>query len=208
MSIMISEDELDRLSKRIVAMPGRVIVTGLIMCCVILDVIGLLGLEISPTGLARLSCAIRPFGEVASPLFSEELLRYAVKACSGDALEPMISINFLLVKFSFGMVAALAACCLVIVRPEGLAALCNALSEYARDEQLYYKERKRCAKRIAIVMCLSVLGVWLTSRAPLADFNMSLTHKLCVEDGVAMLLPATMFSALIFLVVFSVVRPR
>ena len=203
MTAAITPDELDRLSRRIVAMPGRLMVTGLYIGCVVLDVIW----QISPTNLVRFACAIRPFGAIASPLFSDELLRYAATGCSGEASEPAISIIFLLVKFSLGIVAAVIACCSVIVRPEGFATLCNALGEYALDKELYYKERKRWAKRILIMMCVDALAVLLTSWATVPDFNITLMHKLAVEDGTAILLPATLFAVLIFLVMFSAVRP-
>lgn len=204
MTAAITTDELDRLSRRIVAMPGRLIVTGLYIGCVVLDVIW----KISPTNLAQFACAIRPLGKIASPLFSDELLRYVATGCSGEASELTISIIFLLVKFSLGIVAALIACCTVIVRPEGFAALCNALSEYALNDELYYKERKRWAKRILIVICVDALAVLLTSRAAVSDFNMTLMHKFAVEDGTAVLVPATIFVVLIFLVLFSAVRPN
>lgn len=185
-------------------MPGRAMVTGLYIGCVILDVIW----QISPPSLARFACVIRPLGVIASPLFSNELLHYTETACSGEAYEPTISIIFLLAKFSFGIVALVIACCSVIIRPEGLAALCSALSEYALDNELYYKERKRWAKRLLILIGVDALGVLLTSRAAVSDFNVNLMHKLSVEDGIAILFPATIFAALIFLVLFSAVRPN
>jgi hypothetical protein len=70
---------------------------------------------------------------------------------------------------------------------------------------LYYKERKRWAKQILIVVGVNALGLLLTSRAAVSDFNVTLMHKLSVEDGIAVLLRATI--AMIFLVAFSAVRP-
>jgi hypothetical protein len=49
MTAAITTDELDRLSRGIVAMPGRLIVTGLYIGCLVLDVIW----QISPTNIAR-----------------------------------------------------------------------------------------------------------------------------------------------------------
>lgn len=205
MTAAITTNELDRLSRRIVAKPARLMVTSSYIGCVVLDVIS----QISPTApLGLFACAIRPFGAIASPLFSDELLRYTVTGCSGETSAAAISIIFLLVKFSLGIVAAVIACCSVIIRPEGLAALCNALSDYALDKELYYKERRRWAKRIFILMGVDALAVLLTSRAAVSGFRVSLMHKLAVEDGTAILLPATIFMVLIFLVMFSAVRPN
>jgi hypothetical protein len=203
----ITTDELDRLGKNIVALPARIIVGALAICTVVLDVIGLLGLEIAPAGVAKFACAIRPFGMISSPLFSDELLRYAVTQCSSTPREPLISIVFLMVKYSFGMLMLLAACGSVIVRPQGFAALCVALEEYATDAESYYRERRRWAKRLLIVVGLTALAIFQTSQVTSSGFDTSLLHKL-LEDGIAILIPATIFGALIFLVMFSVVRPR
>jgi hypothetical protein len=54
---------------------------------------------------------------------------------------------------------------------------------------------------------VAALAIFQTSRATISDFDTSLLHKL-FEDGVAILIPATIFGALIFLVMFSVVRPK
>src|SRR5689334_12476110 len=86
MAAAISTNALDRLSRSIVAKPGRLMVTGLYIGCLVLDVIW----QISPTNLGRFACAIRPFGAIASPLFSDELLRYTVTGCSVEASEPAI----------------------------------------------------------------------------------------------------------------------
>lgn len=204
----ITTDELDRLGKKIVAMPARIIIGALSICCLALDVIGLLGLEVSPTGLGRFACAVRPFGMISSPLFSDELLRYVATQCSDVAREPSISIVFLSVKFSFGMLMLLVACCSLIVSPQGFASLCIALEKYATDDESYYRERRRWAKRNLIVVGLDVLGIFLTSQATVSDFDTSLVHKLFVENGMAILVPATIFGTLIFLIMFVVVRPK
>jgi hypothetical protein len=204
----ITTVELDRLSKKIVAMPARIIIAALAICCIVLDMIGLLGLETSPAGVASFACAIRPFGVISSPLFSGELLRYAATQCSAAHHEPLISIVFLMVKFSLGMLMLLVACCSVVAKPQGFASLCTALEEYVTDDESYYRERIRWVKRILIVACLAALGILLTSQAGVSDFNTSLLHKLSVEDGMAILVPATIFTTLIFLVMFSVVRPK
>jgi hypothetical protein len=203
----ITTDELDRLGKNIVAMPGRIIIGALSICCIVLDVIGLIGLNIAPAGIAKFACEIRPFGMISSPLFSDDLLQYAAAQCSTTPREPLISIVFLMVKYGFGMLILLVACCSVIVRPQGLASLCVALKEYVTDAESYYRERRRWAKRLLIVVGVAALALFQTSQATVSRFNTSLLHKL-FEDGIAILIPATIFGALIFLVMFIVVRPR
>jgi hypothetical protein len=81
------------------------------------------------------------------------------------------------------------------------------LGEFTQEWEAYYRERNLWAKRILIVVAVDFLGVLLSSQATVAEFNTSVLHKLFVEDGLAMLLPATVFVAMIFPTIFSVVRP-
>jgi hypothetical protein len=207
MAPMLSGGELDHLRRNIIPRPARWIATAVYCCCVVLDVVWLLGLETSPAGVAHFACTARSFGVVSSPLFSEELLHCAAKQCAEIASEPSISIIFLSIKFALAMMVVPLLSCSVLLRPQGLVAFCSALGEFTQEWEAYYRERNLWAKRILIVVAVDFLGVLLSSQATVAEFNTSVLHKLFVEDGLAMLLPATVFVAMIFPTIFSVVRP-
>jgi hypothetical protein len=57
--------------------------------------------------------------------------------------------------------------------------------------------------RIAIVIALDIAGILLTSQRSLADFDTSRFHKVFLEDGLAVLMPATIFAVLIFMIMFG-----
>ena len=180
-------DEFNRLNRDVVPKPARRIVMGLYVCCALLDIVGLFGLEIAPSTLSRYACSMRPMGVISAPFFSEELIRYGAEQCSGGMSEPLVSIIFLSIKFALGMLVLLLVCGFVAVRPEGLVALYNYLCRRIAIPGGYLHEFKRWGRRFLIVVTFDVVGILLSSRTTVSNFNTSLAHKLFVEDGLSVL---------------------
>jgi hypothetical protein len=169
-------------------------------------VIALLGLEIPAPAVARFACGIRPLGAISAPLFADELLSFSAKQCGATVLEPAISIIFLSVKLALGMLLVPVVCCAILLRPQGMIALCEAFRDYAVDRATYFSELKRWAKRFLVLIPFGVICILLTSQSNLSDFNTSIAHKLFLEDGAAIVVPATAFAAIIAAVMFGTTR--
>jgi hypothetical protein len=154
-----------------------------------------------PRVFPRYACAIRPFGVIAWPLFSEDLLRFSADQCLGAIEEPAISIILLSIKFSLGILLFLIVCSFVAFRPQGLLTLMEACFLRKKNPKAYYRELRRWGQRLVVIGAIDIAGILLSSRDRVADFNTSIIHKLSLEDGLAMLLiPVTVFYCLIFLV--------
>jgi hypothetical protein len=198
-------DEFKNLGRGVVPKSASPIVTGFYFFCVLLDVAYLIGTVMYPHVFPRYACAIRPFGVIAWPLFSEDLLRFSADQCLGAIEEPSISIILLSIKFSLGIVLLLIVCSFVACRPEGLLALIEACFLGKKNPKAYYRELRRWGQRLVVVGAIDIAGILLSSRDRVADFNTSIVHKLTLEDGLAMvLIPVTVFYCLIFLVAVSV----
>lgn len=206
MTGMTTAGELDRLSREIVPKPARSLAICVYAACVLLDAIALLGLDIPNSAVARFACAIRPLGAVSAPLFADELLRFSAKQCVETVHEPTISIVFLSIKLALGILLVPVVCFAVLLRPRGMTAFCEAFREYAVDREAYFREMKRWAWRFLILIPFDVICVLLTARSSLSDFNTSFAHKLFLENGAAIVVPATAFAAIIVAVMFGTTR--
>ncbi len=206
MAVMITIDELDRLSREVVPKPARLLATSVYIACVLLDAIALFGLDIHSPAVARFACTIRPLGVISAPLFADELLRFSAKQCVESAHEPAISIIFLSLKFALGILLVLILCFAILLRPRGMIALCKAFRGYAADRESYFRELKRWAKRFLVLLPFGAICVLLTSQSSLSEFNTSFAHKLFLEDGAAIVVPATAFAAIIVAVMFGTTR--
>jgi hypothetical protein len=207
MTRIVTADELDRLSREVIPKPVRSLALCAYVGCVVLDVIALFGLQSPAPAVARFACAIRPFGVISAPLFADELLRFSAKQCAEIAHEPAISIVFLSVKLALGMLLVPVVCYAVLLRPQGMTALCEAFRDHAVDRAAYLRELKRWGKRFLVLIPFDIICILLTSQSNLSEFNTSFAHKLFLEDGAAIVVPATLFAAIIVLVMLGTTRP-
>jgi hypothetical protein len=193
-------DEFNKLIRGVVPKPLGQIIESFYYSCIFLDVVCLIATVIDPDTLARFACEIRPMGAIASPLFSEGLLRYSAEQCLGAMGEPSTSIILLSIKFSLGVLIVPVVCSFVAYRPQGLLTLIDATFLIAKTPEARYRELRRWAYPLVVVGALDIVGIHLSSWAKVADFNTSIVHKIALEDGFALLIPATIFYSLIFLV--------
>jgi hypothetical protein len=200
-------DEFKNLSRNAVPKSVGAIATGLYFSCILLDVAYLIGTVMYPHVFARYACAIRPFGAIAWPLFSEDLLRFSADQCLGAIEEPSTSIILLSFKFSLGILLLLIVCSFVAFRPQGLLTLIEACFLRKKTSEAYYRELRCWGQRLVVIGAIDIAGILLSSRDSVADFNTSIIHKLSLEDGFAIvLIPSSVFYALIFLVDVSLNR--
>ena len=101
------------------------------------------------------------------------------------------------------MLALPIVCGFVVVRPEGFVTLYEVFRRRIEIPGGYFREFKRYGQRFLLIAAFDLVGLHLSSRAAISDFNISLTHKLFLEDGFSVLLPATIFYALTSLVMFA-----
>jgi hypothetical protein len=192
--------KLNNLNRGIVPKPLGHIITGFYYSCILLDLAVLIATAMYPNAVARFACEIRPMGAIAWPLFAEDLLRYSAEQCLGAMKEPSTSIILLSMKFSMGMLIFPLVCSVVAYRPQGLLTLIDACFLRVKHSEVYYGELRRWLYRLAIVVALDTAGILLSSFTKVADFNTSIVHKIALEDGFAILIPATIFYGLIFVV--------
>jgi len=207
MDVPLIEKNLRRLGRGVVPKPARFIVTAVYLSCLVLDVVAAFGLGLQSQMFANLACAMRPFGSLASPFFADELLQYAASQCAGAAHEPAISIVLLSAKFALGLLLVPVVCLSVIWRPAGLVALCDTFRGYARDRSIYVAIAKRWAAQIAIMSAVSIACILLTAQRSPQHFPTSLLRKLFLEDGMVLVVPATLSFAMISLIMLAVGRP-
>jgi hypothetical protein len=203
-TISVSDADIDQfktLNRGVVPkLVGR-LVTGLYFSWIIFDIVCLVGTAMRPHVIAGYACAIRPLGVIAWPLFSEDLLRYSADQCLGAMEEPSTSIILLSIKYAIGILIVPMACGFVAYRPQGLLTLVEASFLGAKTSEAYYRELKRWGLRLVVVGALDIAGILFSSGSKVADFDTSIVHKISLEDGfAAILIPASVFYGLIFLV--------
>jgi hypothetical protein len=201
-------DEFNSLNRGVVPKFVGRMVMGLYFSCVGIDIVFLTGMATNPDGIGRYVCATRSFGAIAWPLFSEDLLRYSADQCLGTMDEPAISIILLSIKYTIGILIVPIICCVVLCRPRGLLTLIEATFLRAETSGAYYREFRRWGRRLIVLGVLDFAGIHLSSAAKLADFNESIFHKLSLEDGFVILIPASIFYCLVFLVAVGLSRAR
>jgi hypothetical protein len=193
-------DAFNHLNRSVVPKALGQIITGFYYSCILIDVICLIATSMYPTAVAQYACSIRSMGVIAWPLFSEDLLRYTAVQCLGAMAEPSTSIILLSIKFSLGILIVPVVSGFVAYRPQGLLTLVEACFLSAKTSETYYRELRRWGQRLVVVGALDIAGIHFTSCAKVADFNTSIVHKIALEDGFAIVIPATIFYGLIFLV--------
>jgi hypothetical protein len=197
-------DQYNNLVRGVVPKPLGQIVTAFYYFCVLLDIGCLVATAMYPNGVARYVCAIRSMGAIAWPLFSEDLLHYSAVQCLGAMEEPSTSIILLSIKFSLGMLIIPVVCTVVACRPQGLLTLIEVSFLRAETSKAYHAELRRWGYRLVVILAIDVVGVLLCSYFKVADFNTSIVHQLSLEDGFAVIIPATVFYSLIFLVAVAI----
>ena len=160
---------------------------ALYIACATLDVIEFFGMQTSPLAFGQIGCMVHPLAALATPIVPQALLDFVATQCTRDPSSAAVSIIFLMVKMSLGILAVPTMIVMVTMRPDSYLRIRNTAFEELRNKD-YPRQWKDHVIGFPVV-CAFTIGFWWASvwqypgvwQAP-ERFNTRLLHKLSYED--------------------------
>jgi hypothetical protein len=115
--------DVDQVSQKLISANATIFLLAVYFLCASLDVFNLLGGTVDPQAVGRFACSLRPLAIVAVPDVSGRATKFVADQCSGEAREPTISIIFLSIKLTVGVLAFIVLWGFAYWRPEAFRAV-------------------------------------------------------------------------------------
>jgi hypothetical protein len=168
--------------------------------CVGLDLVNYVGFPVDPQGVTQFACGIWPWAVIKLPVMSGSSV---ADRCSGQLTSGLVSLIFLSIKLTMGVVAIPLIWGYVALKPQWFLRAREVYERRFAGGEKYNQELKEFMRgsleMLIFLVCLGLLAFIWVSDPPR---RYAVSEKLLLEDFLAVAIPAVFFSQSAIAVVF------